>query len=617
MSVVHTFGRLISGIWRGMNGVRKFLHLVLLVFIFSIILSALSGTGPSTPDEAALVINPVGNLVEQLDGDPFERAVSEAMGNAVPQTLVQDLIDTLKYARDDDRIKAVVLDLRSFGRGSIDKLARVGAAIDEVKAAGKPVFSYADGYSQHSYYLASHADEVLLHPEGMVFLQGYGRYSNYFKDAIDKLLIDWNVFKVGTHKSYVEPYTRMDMSPEDREASGQVLDELWSTYVADVAAQRGMDSDMVRSFSEDLLDNINASSGDLAQSAVDNKLVDGLLNRVEFNEKLIALVGADKDDEGMFSAAFDSDYLDEMRMFKGPKKHEKNVAVIVASGEILDGVQPPGAIGGDSTAAILRKARFDKSVQAVVLRVDSGGGSAFASEVIREEILALKKAGKPVVASMGGVAASGGYWISMGTDKIYASSSTITGSIGILGMFPTFQRSLAALGIATDGLGTTQWAGELRADRAMSDNAKKVFQALINKGYDDFISRVSEHRGIEKADVDKVAQGKIWTGTDALEHGLIDEIGGLDEAVAGAAALAKLEEGSYGRKLLEKDLTPGQRLAMQLMGDVRWAGLGFSAVSSEQQVVSKLTQWLGAELLPVTQFNDPKGLYLKCFCEIQ
>lgn len=617
MSVALTIKRLFSSIWKGLNGLRKFLHLVLLVFFFAIFLSALSDTGPVTPDKAALVVSPIGNLVEQLDGDPYERAIGEAMGDSNPQTLVQDVVDTLGYAKDDDRIKAVVLDLRSFGGASLDKLQRVGAAIDAVKAAGKPVFSYSDAYSQQSYYLAARADEILMHPEGAVFLQGYGRYRNYYKDAIDKLLIDWNVFKVGTHKSFVEPYTRMNMSDEDREASGQVLDELWATYVAGISAQRGMDTAKVRSFSEDLLDNIHASGGDLAQSAVDNGMVDGLLNRVEFREKMIGIVGADKDHEGAYSAAYDSDYLAEMRMTDGLKRKDKNVAIVVAAGTIMDGSQPPGSIGGDSTAAILRDARFDEAVQAVVLRVDSGGGSAFASEVIREEILALQKAGKPVVASMGGVAASGGYWISMAADKIYANSSTITGSIGILGMFPTFQRSLAALGIATDGIGTTKWSGELRGDRAMSDDAKQVFQALINKGYDDFISRVSQHREIEKVDVDKIGQGKIWTGTDALGHGLIDEIGDLDDAVKAAAELAELEEGSYGRKLLEKELSPAERLAMQFLSVVRWTGIGANNVTREERAVRQLTRWLGQELLPVMQFNDPKGLYLECFCEVR
>lgn len=617
MSIVSTIKRLFSRIWSGLNGLRKFLHLILMVFFFAIVLSGLSATGPVTPKQAALVINPVGNLVEQLDGDPYERAMAEAFGDSVPQMLVQDVVDSLKFAEDDKRIKAVVLDLRGFGGASLDKLHRVGAAIDAVKAAGKPVISYSDAYTQQGYYLASHADEVLMHPEGLVFLQGFGRYKNYFKDAIDKLLIDWNVFRVGTHKSFVEPYTRMSMSEEDKEASGRFLDQLWASFVSDIAAERGLEIADVQGFADDLLLNVQESDGDVAQSAVDHKLVDSLIGRTEFKEKIIGIVGEDKDDKGTFNATHIGDYLAEMRLSKGPKPQDDNVAIVVAAGTIMDGSQPPGTIGGDSTAKILRKARFDDTVKAVVLRVDSGGGSAFASEIIREEVLALQKAGKPVVASMSGVAASGGYWISMAADKIYASSSTITGSIGILGMFPTFQRSLAALGVATDGLGTTPWAGQLRPDRAMSDDTKKVFQALINRGYDEFITRVAEHRELDKADVDTVAQGIVWTGTDALERDLIDEIGDIDDAVKAAAELAELEEDSYGRKLFEKELSPTERIAMQFLSVVRWTGISTQSVTSEERAVRKLTHWLGQELLPVMQFNDPKGLYFECFCEVQ
>ena len=617
MGIINKIRRFFSSIWSALNGLRKGLHLLLLLFIFSIVIGGLAGEGPATPKKAALVISPAGNLVEQLAGDPVERAMNEAFGDAEPQTLVQDVLDGLEYARDDKRIHAVVLSLGGMGGASVNKLQRVAAAIDELKAAGKPVYAYADGYGQQAYYLAAHASKVYMHPEGIVFLQGYGRYRNYFKDAIDKLLIDWNIFRVGTHKSFVEPYMRMNMSDEDKEASGRFLDQLWGVYTADVAAARGLEQSDLISFSADFLVNARAMNGDMAAAAVEFGLVDELVDRVAFRELMIEQVGENEDKDGAYSAAYLDAYLDEMRMLKGPKTRKENVAVVVAVGSIVDGSQPPGTIGGDSTAALLRNARFDESVKAVVLRVDSGGGSAFASEVIREEVLALQKAGKPVVASMSGVAASGGYWISMAADKIYATEATITGSIGILGMFPTFQRSLGALGIATDGLGTTKWAGELRPDRAMSEDAKQVFQLLIEKGYDDFISRVAEHRQMEKDSVDKVAQGIVWTGKDAYDRGLIDELGDLDEAVAAAAELAGLAEGDYGRKFIERELTPTQKLAMQLLGGAKVVGLVSRTPSIEERLVRKLGYLIDAEFLPVIELNDPNGIYSQCFCEIR
>jgi protease-4 len=617
MSIVKTIRRIVSSIWSALNGIRKGLHLLLLLFVFSIVIGGLAGKGPITPKKAALVISPAGNLVEQLAGDPVERAMNEALGDSVPQTLVQDVIDGLNYAKDDGRIQAVVLNLGGLGGGSVNKLQRVAAAIEEVKAAGKPVYAYAGGYGQQAYYLAAHSSKVYLHPEGIVFLQGYGRYRSYFRDAIEKLLIDWNVFRVGTHKSFVEPYMRMDMSNEDKEASARFLEQLWDIYASDVAAARGLEPSDVHSFSEDLLVNVREMNGDMAAAAVEFGLVDELVDRVAFRELMIELVGESEDNHGSYSAAHLEAYLDEMRMLKGPATREENVAVVVAVGSIVDGNQPPGGIGGDSTAALLRDARFDDSVKAVVLRVDSGGGSAFASEVIREEVLALKRAGKPVVASMSGVAASGGYWISMAADKIYANEATITGSIGILGMFPTFQRTMGALGIATDGIGTTKWAGELRPDRPMSDEAKQVFQLLIEKGYDDFLSRVAEHRQMEKDSVDEVAQGIVWTGKDAYDRGLVDELGDLDDAVAAAAELANLEDGKYGRKFIEKKLSPTEKLAMQLLGGAEFVGLVSRAPSLEERLVRKLGYLLDGDLLPLIELNDPNGIYAQCFCEIR
>jgi len=283
----------------------------------------------------------------------------------------------------------------------------------------------------------------------------------------------------------------------------------------------------------------------------------------------------------------------------------------------MNGSQPPGTIGGDSTAALLRRANRDDAVEAVVLRVDSGGGSAFASEIIRNEIEAIKAAGKPVVVSMSSVAASGGYWISMAANRIFASEYTITGSIGIFGMFPTYQRSLDAIGITTDGVGTTFWAGEMRPDREMTDESRKMFQLLINKGYDDFISKVAMHRGIAKDDVDTIAQGQVWTGSEAFERGLIDEIGDMDAAVAAAAELAGLEPDSYELKYFDKELTPGEQLALEFMGGARRLGLSPAIFGSRQSSVERVANLLENTISPLLRLNDPKGVYAHCFCVFQ
>ena len=618
MSKYNKVRKVMSALWAGANCVRKVLHLLILLLIFSIVLGTISSTKPRLPKEAALIIHPVGTLTDQLAGDPYDRAISKLLGDENSQILVQDIIDGLEYAKDDSRIKAVVLDLRDLHGGGLSKLQRIGTALDNFRASGKPVIADSDFYSQPAYYLASHADEVYMNLDGFLLLPGFDRYRSYFKDAIDKLRIDWNIFKVGTHKSFVEPYMRMDMSGEDREATTQLLDQLWRSYREEVSTARGIDSSVIDEFSLNLLKNVRNENGDIAALALSLGLVDDLLTRAEVNKKILKYVATDPKTPDAYRAINLDDFLTQTRLLKGDKSAKENVAIIVASGEILDGTQVPGLVGGDSTARLLRSARNDDSVKAVVLRVDSPGGSKFASEIIRNEIEALKKAGIPVVASMGSVAASGGYWISMAADKIYASSETITGSIGIFGMFPTFHRSLAALGIATDGVGTTPWAGQLRPDRAMSNDAKALFQIIIDKGYDEFISKVSRHRNLDKIEVDRIGQGRVWTGTDALKLGLIDEIGNLDEAIIAAAELANLDIDSFGQKIVEKKLTPSEQFAIDFLGTVKWIGFDpKSFISRSVKSVEGFIEIVEHMLMPIMRFNDPKGVYSHCFCAFE
>ena len=617
MSKRGSIGRVLSAIWSGANGVRKVLHLVLLLFLFMIFFGALSGgVPPGLPDKAALVIQPYGFLVEQFEGDPLDRAIAELAGDGKPQTLVQDIVDALEYAKDDDRIELVYLELSNVLGAGLSKLQYVAAAIEDFKSSGKKVVASSDFLTQQGYYLAAHADEVYLHPKGLVFMQGYGRFRNYYKNAIELLRIDWNVFRVGTHKSFIEPYTRMDMSDEDRETTMRLVGQLWTLYQLDVETARDLDEGAIDAFTQDFLDNIEETGGDIAIAARDHGLVDELLTRTEMRDLLIEQVGEDTDRPDTFSSAGMKEYLDQMRMLSDGKVKSENVAVIVAAGDILVGDQPPGTIGGDSTAALLRKARNDDSVKAVVLRVDSGGGSAFASDIIRDEIIAIRDAGKPVVASMSSVAASGGYVISMEADRIFASPSTITGSIGIFGMFPTYQRTLDAVGIATDGVGSTPWAGEFRPDRAMSEQAKKVFQLVIDDGYDDFISEVAESREMEKSAVDRIGQGQVWTGLDALGNGLIDELGGLDAAVASAADLAGLAEGEYGIKNVRKELSASQQMFLDLIGAAARSGFDVTHWRGPSSLLQEFARQADEKAASLLRFNDPRGVYSHCLCDI-
>ena len=616
MSIGSAVGRILAAVWRGLDGVRKVLHLLILLFVFSLIVSALSSTTPNVPANAALYIRPSGTLVDQLAGDPFDRALEELVGDADVQTLVQDVVDGLEFARDDSRISAVVLDLTGAPGGGLSKFQRIADAIGEFRTSGKPVIARADNYFQGAYYLASRADEVYLHPDGVVGIYGFGVYLNYFRDAIDKLRIDWNVFRVGTYKSAVEPYLRNDMSPADREALSFVVDQLWNRYKGDVEAARGLEEGTLQAVLDDLPAALERFDGDIADLALELDLVDDLLTRAEFQQRMVEIAGTNGD-ESDYPVAYLGDYLQQMRMLHGNGAAEQNVAVVVASGEILYGSQPPGVIGGDSTAQLLRQARKDDSVKAVVLRVDSPGGSAFASELIRNEVEELQAAGKPVVASMSSVAASGGYWISMAADRIYATPYTITGSIGIFGMFPTFQRSLDALGISTDGFGTTPIAGQARPDRAMSDEMKFLFQQNVEKGYADFIGRVSTHRGMSVEDVDRIAQGRIWSGTDALNNGLIDGIGELDEAIVAAAELAGLHEGEYGTTSIQRKLSPGEQMVLDLLGGVDALGIDLSGALLRRSAVERVAAGIETVLLPLTRFNDPQGVYAHCFCAFE
>lgn len=616
MRIKNMIVRFLSVIWRGADGVRKILHLLLLTVLLFVFIGAMSGSIPTLPKQAALLIQPAGALVEQLDGDPFELAIADLLGEAAQQTLVQDVVDALEFAKNDDRIKVVHLELSHLGYAGLSKLQRIAAALEDFQESGKTIVASADYFGQPGYYLAAHADELYMHPEGILFLQGYSSFRSYYKETIDLLRIDWNIFRVGTHKSFVEPYTRMDMSPEDRESRSRLIDQFWSMYREDVETARGLPTGTIDDFVQHLVDKIAAAGGNFAEATVDAGLVDQLLSRTELRSVLKEYAGEDAKDDTTYASVHMGDYLKHKRLMSGSDVAEENIAVIVAVGTILNGSQSPGTIGGDSTAVLLRRALADDSVKAVVLRVDSPGGSSFATEVIVHEIQNLQAAGKPVIASMSSVAASGGYRISVVADRVIASPATITGSIGVFSMLPTFQRTLRAAGIASDGVGTTPWSGQLRLDREMSADAKALMQLMVNDVYDNFISGVAELRDMDKQAVDLIGQGQVWTGVDALKNGLIDALGTYDDAITAAAELAELKEGEYGQKQIETELSPSEQMIVDFLVLAQKVGIDPSNFVSEPTIIQAFANRLQKLLAQVTQFNDPKGLYLYCFCEL-
>lgn len=618
------FRRFFGAIWGGFKLIRNLVLNLIFLALFVVVLSGIfSGDDKiEVPPTAALVLDLNGDLVEEQSWvDPVEALINESAGGSeeTPEILVRDLVKVIQNATKDDKIKVMVLALADLNSGSIDKLQTVGAELEKFKAAGKKIYATGNFYSQNQYFLASYADSINLQPGGSVILDGYGSYPMYYRSALEKLKITTHVFKVGTYKSAVEPFLRDDMSPEAKEANSLWLNELWSTYKTQVAARRGFE---VTNFDEtfaSLTEKLTAVEGNLTQYALNAKLVDTLKTREGFQQDMIALVGAD-DKEHTFNQIHYEDYR---KLVIPPVKvvnpMTDKVALVIARGNIVDGTAKAGTIGGDSTARLLRQARYDEKVKAVVLRIDSGGGSKFASEIIAEEIQLLKDAGKPVIASMGAVAASGGYWIAANANEIWASPTTITGSIGIFAMFPTAEKAFSTLGVNVDGVGTTELAGfssGLPFFRGLTPDAEKLMQLTVERGYDEFLSFVGTSRNLEKVAVDKVGQGRVWTGTKALEFGLVDKLGTLDDAIAAAASKASLS--NFDVMVVEQELTPQQQMLKQLFATAKVNGW-----LPETQTQSKLNgmgmiRKLDKELEQFTQFNDPNGIYSFCFtCIVQ
>jgi protease-4 len=613
MSVGSAIASFFGLVWRILDGVRKFLSLILLLVIFGFILAALHTSIPVVPRSAALVIAPEGELVEQLSSDAVRRAFGEASGGPAPETLLKDVIDSIHAAKTDDRIKLIVLDLGNLGPSGLSKLQEIGTALRDFRAGGKRVVAAGDSMDQTQYYLASQAGEVYLDPLGMLNIDGFSYYRMFFKDAIDKLGVDVNVFRAGTFKSFTDQFSRSDMAPSEREESSVWLDALWNAYQQDVTRARSLPANALNEYVAEEPAALAAVNGDAAKLALQRGLVTALKSRRELGDEIKGLVGVDEDTHS-FSAISMSQYLTSVRSKRVLKsKSDSRVGIVVAAGDILDGRQPPGKIGGDSTSELLRQARFDNTVKAVVLRVDSPGGSMFASEQILREVQALRKAGKPVVVSMSSYAASGGYYISAAANQIFASPTTLTGSIGVFSVIPTIQRTLDKVGVKVDGIGTTPLAGEMRLDRALSPATKQILQSSVDHAYQQFLQRVSEGRKKSVEDVDKIAQGRVWAGVDAQRIGLVDHLGGLKDAADAAGKLAELT-GDYGVDYLEPDLSLREELLMTLRSESTRMGrlLGlFGAPSELERVLDPVLEQARA----ITELQDPRGLYAYCWCK--
>lgn len=606
---------LFVGIWNGLNFSRRLVLNILFVIVVILLIVGISNSGsdkPSVAKNSALILNLTGNLVIQKTWvDPAEKFISEALGQGqdAPEILVKDLVNVIENAAKDKRINTIILELDRFGGGGMDKLKDVGEALAAFKESGKPIYAIGDYYGRSQYYLASYADNVYVHPMGSLLMEGYTRYGTYFAEALEKLKVSTHVFKVGKFKSAVEPYLRNDMSPEAKLANEAWLNELWRMFKDDVASSRGFDTENFDETFTDLLAKFEAVEGDFAQYALSNNWVDGLRTRAQFRSEMIALLGVGEE-ENTFNYVSFSAYSKMLKpIFPTSMDNTDNqIAVIVAKGSILDGEQDPGAIGGDSTAKLLRKARINDKVKAVVLQVDSGGGSAFASEVIRQEVELIKAAGKPVIASMSSVAASGGYWISVSADKIYAEPSTITGSIGIFGMLATFENSFNYLGVNSDGVSTNELVG-IGADRPLAEGYKSLIQMNIERGYRRFISLVADERKMTLEEVDNIAQGRVWVGTQALEIGLVDELGGLSDAITAAAEMAELSD--YKEVYIERELSDDELMWVNLLNNASSFFSGLN-INYEPSPLLKLAKGLDDKAKFMTELNDPMASYVLC-----
>ena len=574
---------------------------ILIVFIgFISLVSSILVDDLKDPTNKALVINPMGPIVEQVAGsnDPFDNL----SGDLPRELYVGDLLEVLEKAANDERVKSILLGLDNINGTGQAVLYDVGRALQTLRDAGKNIIAVGDSYSRSGYYLASFANEIILNTDGAIVLDGFGRSRLFYKAFLDKIKVDFNVFRVGTYKSAVEPYLGNEMSDEAKEANLDYLNILWDSYKEVIAKNRDMSPDDIQYLVDNADKILTDSEKSIAEAILNYGLVDKLLPRTKTRSYLKELFG-ESEDKKSFARISGYQYFQLIRSERTQNLSDNKIAVIVARGTIVDGVQPPGMIGGDSTSRLIREAHENEYVKAIVLRVDSGGGGVFASEQIRQELLAAKEKGLTIIASMGNVAASGGYWISANAHEIWASHNTITGSIGIFGLLPTFDRALNEIGMNSDGVKTSKLdlSGDLT--QPIDQGLARIIQSEIEYGYKRFIGLVSEARDIPIGEVDKIAQGRVWAGSKALELGLVDNIGDLKMAVERAAELAGIDQ--YTSYYPEQAVNWREQLLNRVFGYIGWT---IPAYIRNNLLLREAVNILkGADKL-----NDPKGIYIIC-----
>lgn len=613
-----------NGLWAALRGIGRVINVARLLIVnavfftllFVVVLAIVGGIAVNrakavVQDGSVLVLQPEGQLVEQYSVDPLQRALARLSGDKTQQVRLRDLVGAIDAAAKDKRISRILLLPGELHAGGFAALREVGAALDRFRATGKPVIAWAASLDQGQYYLAAHADRVLLDPQGSLMLTGLANYRLFYKDLLDKLGVDVHLFRVGQFKSAAEPYILDHASSASKEADSYWMGGLWDEYLAEVAKLRKLDPATLRADVDDLPQDIASTQGDLAQLALNEHLIDGMATRAELIADLRRQgVPAANNGHGLRSVGL-ARYVADVRSGRG-QLTGAGVTVVVAEGDIAGGKQPAGSIGGESTAALIRAAREDRRTKALVLRVDSPGGEVYAAEQIRREVELTREAGIPVVVSMGDVAASGGYWISMNANRIFAEPNTITGSIGIFGMYYSVPNTLAKFGIRSDGVATGPMAGAFDITRPLDPKVGAVIQAIIDKGYRDFVGGVAKARGKSFDAIDAIAQGRVWTGKQALDRGLVDRLGGLGDAVAEAARLAKL-----GRNY-------PVRYAQAPMGALESLLVGFSQNASVELLRSwglRLPPWFAQvqALAPeLSLLRDAKAgtpnVYAYCLC---
>jgi len=609
-------------LWNAVNFtnhlVFNLIMLIILISIFAVISAGMSSKS-FTPlrDNTALVLDLEGVLVEQRTVDSISTALAEAQGGGEREILLRDVLNIIKAAKKDPHITHLVLNTDGYNAPGMASTREIAAALKDFKTSKKPVYAFADNYEQKQYLLAAQADNIFLDPEGAFFPEGLGRYRLFYREALqDKLGLDVHLFRVGEFKSAAEPYILDAASEESKQADLYWMNDIWQRYLQQIGKARGIAPEAISAAINELPQRLAAVKGNLAQLALNEKWVDGLKTAYEMEQYLVDQGVAFDEESGSFQQIDMIDYLGHVNNNQLAKPQSNAIAVVVAQGEIVDGEQPQGMVGGVTTSALIRAAREDDEVKALVLRVDSPGGSVFASEQIRREVELTKAAGKPVVVSMANVAASGGYWISMNADRIYADESTITGSIGIYGLMIRAPRTLEKIGVRSDGVTTTPWAGAFDMTRPLDEPTKQVVQSVIEHGYAQFISKVAKARKQTSEAIDSNARGRVWSGAQAKEKGLVDAFGGLQTAIDDAAVRAKLGKNDYRVDYIEEPMSPFEQFISNLAGKsetqglVRWASPALGLIQQTrlgQQIRADL-QWLDRNT------SKPVNAIAHCFC---